>query len=222
MSFLKKLFGGKSKNVEPTTREFTEEEYNKDYELKEQGLENVLGKMHGIVGHAIIPFSIGGAVDMYYFTNHIKGTGFATMELLNPEGNGPKPNKIGTYELVAFTKLDYNDNQENQTQFNTIERRFCGIFTTIGNYSFQAVLNPKETIEVPNGTDENNCLILDNYIPENKTFKIGERSHHLLLCLEVFRTEMQFARENGSEKLLELLKAKGHYPYSDLDREPVA
>ncbi|MDR6966883.1 hypothetical protein J2X31_000883 [Flavobacterium arsenatis] len=221
MSFLKKLFGGKSKDVEPTTREFTEGEYNKDYELKEQGLENVLGKMHGIVGHAIIPFSIGGAVDMYYFTNHIKGTGFATMELINPEGNGPKPNKIGTYELVAFTKLHYNDNEENQTEFNTIERRFCGIFTTIANYSFQAVLNPKETIEVPNGTDENNCLILDNYIPENKTFKIGERSHHLLLCLEVFRSEMEFARKNGSEKLLELLKVKGYYPYSDLDRESV-
>lgn len=50
--------------------------------------------MHGIVGHAIIPFSIGGAVDMYYFTDHIKGTGFATMELLNPDGNGPKPNKL--------------------------------------------------------------------------------------------------------------------------------
>ena len=222
MSFLKKLFGRKSKKIEPTTREFTEEEYSKDYELKEQGLEKVLGKMHGIVGHAIIPFSIGGAVDMYYFTNHIKGTGFATMELLDPEGNGPKPNKIGTYELVAFTKLDYNDNEENQTQFNTIERRFCGIFTTIGNYSFQAVLNPKETIEVPNGTDENNCLILDNYIPENKTFKIGERNHHLLLCLEVFRSEMEFARNKGSEKLIELLKAKGYYPYSDLDREPVA
>ncbi|MCZ8198674.1 MAG: hypothetical protein O9267_13805 [Flavobacterium sp.] len=56
MSFLKKLFGGKSKEVEIPAREFTEDEYNKDYELKEKGLENVLGKMHGIVGHAIIPF----------------------------------------------------------------------------------------------------------------------------------------------------------------------
>jgi hypothetical protein len=52
-----------------------------------------------------------------------------------------KPNRIGTYELVGFTKLDYNDNEENQTEFNTIERRFCGIFTTIGNYSSQAILN---------------------------------------------------------------------------------
>ena len=222
MSFLKKLFGGKSKEIEVPAREFTDEEFERDYKLKEQGLENVLGAMHGIVGHAIIPFSIGGAVDMYYFTNGIKGTGFATMELLDPDGNGPKPNRIGTYELVAFTRLNYNDNEENPTEFNTIERRFCGIFTTIGNYSSQAVLNPFETIEVPNGTDENNCLILDKYAPEGKEFAIGDRTHHLLLCLEVFRSEMEFARKNGSGKLIELLKEKGFYPYSDLDRDPVA
>lgn len=222
MSFLKKLFGGKSKEIEVPAREFTDEEFERDYKLKEQGLENVLGAMHGIVGHAIIPFSIGGAVDMYYFTNGIKGTGFATMELLDPDGNGPKPNRIGTYELVAFTKLDYNDNEENPTEFNTIERRFCGIFTTIGNYSSQAVLNPFETIEVPNGTNENNCLILDIYAPDGKEFAIGDRKHHLLLCLEVFRSEMEFARKNGSSKLIELLKEKGFYPYSDLDRDPVA
>lgn len=221
MSFFKNLFGKKNNTVEITSREFTEEEYNKHYELKVQGLENVLGKVHGVVGHAIIPFSIGGAVDMYYFTDHSKGTGFATMELLDPDGNGPKQNRLGTYELVAFTKLSYNDNEENPTEFNKIERRFCGIFTTIGNYSSQAILNPFETIEVPNSTDENNCLILDHYKPENKEFIIGERNHHLLLCLEVFRSEMEFARNNGSAKLIELLKDKGFYPYSDLDRNPV-
>ena len=83
------------------------------------------------------------------------------------------------------------------------------------------ILNPNETIEVPNGTDENNCLILDNYRPHNKEFKIGKRSHHLLLCLEVFRSEMEFARKNGSGELINLLKEKGFYPYSDLNRKPV-
>ena len=92
--------------------DFTQEEYNIDYELKVQGLENVLGKMHNMVGHAIIPFGVGGSVDMYYFLNHIQGTSFATMELLDPEGNGPKPNRIGTYELVAFTKQPYNKSND--------------------------------------------------------------------------------------------------------------
>ena len=33
--------------------------------------------------------------------------------------------------------------------------------------------------------------------------------------------EMEFARKKGSEKLLNLLKESGYYPYSDIDRDPV-
>lgn len=216
MNFFKRLFGKKGK------KEFTEEEYEKDYELKSKGLEAVLGKMHGLVGHAIIPFAIGGAVDMYYFPNHIAGTGFATMELLDPDGKGPLKNRVGTYELVAFTRYDYDTDEEHQTPFHLIERAACGFLTAIGMYSSQAVLNPKETIEIPGGENEDNtCLVLDNYAPDGKEFIIGNRRHHLLLCLRVFRSEMEYARKNGSEQLLELLKEQGYYPYSDLDRDPV-
>ncbi len=221
MGFFKKLFGGKKEEPIPE-QEFSQEQYDRDYEEKAKGLEDVLGKMHGLVGHAIIPFSVGGAVDMYYFPSHIPGTGFATMELLDPDGNGPRPNRLGTYELVAFTKEPYNESQETQTAFNLIERRICGFFTTIGNFSSGAVLNPNETCEVPREGEENRCLVFDNYQPGNKEFWVGDRKHHLLLCLEIFRSEMEFARENGSPELFKLLKQKGFYPYSDLDREKVA
>lgn len=217
---LKKLFG-KKPEPQPVAQDFSDQEYERDYELKSKGLEAVLGKMHGMVGHAIIPFAVGGAVDMYYYPNHIPGTGFATMEFLDPDGNGPLPNRLGTYELVAFTKHTYSASEEETTPFNIIERRICGIFTTIGFYSFQAVLNPKETCEVPREGEDNLCLVFDLYAPNGKTLQIGDRSHHLLLCLEVFRSEMEYARENGSDALLALLKEAGHYPYSDLDREPV-
>lgn len=222
MSFLKKFFGRKKKEDELPPDKFSEEQHEKYYELKEQGLERVLGKMHDIVGHAIIPFELGGAVDMYYFPNGIPGTGFATMELLNPDGKGPQPNPFGTYELVAFTKLPYNSSDEEDTPFDLIERRFCGTFTSIGNYSTQAVLKPKDTCEVPRDDEGNRCLIFDNYLPENKEFMIGNSKHHLLLCLEIFRSEMEFARKNGGTTLIDLLKQSGHYPYSDLDRESVA
>jgi hypothetical protein len=220
MNFLKRLFGKANK---PTPRDFTEQEYELDYEQKTEGLENLLGKMHDLVGHAVIPFAIGGAVDMYYFPNHIKGTAFATMELLEPDGTGPLPNRLGTYELVAFTKYDYNNSEDTQAPFNQIERKICGFFTTIGFYSRQAILNPNETCEVPNGEgEENSCLIFDLYQPNNIVFKIGDRKHHLLLCMQVFRSEMEFSRANGGEELFKKLKAAGYYPYSDLDRKPVA
>lgn len=204
--------------------EFAEEEYNQHYESKQTSLEQILGPMHDLVGHAIIPFQVGGAVDMYYFPNGIKGTGFATMELIEPDGTGPKPNRIGTYELVAFTKIPIPPTEEEKEDhpFNKIERRMCGILTTTGLYSYEAVLNPGETCEVPGGEGEpNQCLMFDEYAPDGKSFEINGTKHCLLLCLEVFRSEMEYAMENGSTAVLKKLKEAGHYPYSDLDREPV-
>ena len=217
MNIFKKIFCKKKKE-----EEFTQEEWDNDYELKMKGLEYVLGKSHNMVGHAIIPFEIGGAVDMYYFPNGIKGTGFATMELLKPDGTGPIPNELGTYELVAFTKLDYIQDKEETNPFNIIERHICGILTGIGFYSFDAKLNPLDTCEMPQKEGEPNlCLIFDEYKPDGKEFKIGDRTHGLLLIIEVHRDEMEYAMNNGTGKLIEKLKEKGYYPYSDLDRESV-
>jgi hypothetical protein len=36
------------------------------------------------------------------------------------------------------------------------------------------------------------------------------------------KRRLGWARKDGGAKLLERLKAKGRYPYCDLDREPVA
>jgi len=208
----------------PGEPEFSDEEYERHYEAKQAALERILGRMHGFVGHAIIPFHLGGAVDMYYFPNGIPGTGLATMELIQPDGSGPKPNRVGTYELVAFTKHDKPPAEDESPDhpFHKIERRICGIFTATGFYSYDAVLNPGETCEVPGGEGEpNRCLILDEYAPDGHSFDIDGNEHCLLLLLEVFRSEMEYAMEHGSAVVLEKLKDEGHYPYSDLDREPV-
>ncbi len=219
MNFLKRLFQKKSKNK---PREFSNEDFERDYELKSLGLEKVLGPMHNLVGHSVIPFDLGGSVDLYYYLNHIPGTGFATMELLDPDGNGPLPNRYGTYELVAFTKESYSSGDDAANPFNIISNSICGILTTIGWYSRQAVLNPKETMEIPTVEGkENICIILDHYEPQGKKFTIGDRSHHLLLCMQVFKSEMDFARKNGSAALIEMMKTTSIYPYSDLDRAPV-
>ncbi|MBN2311420.1 MAG: suppressor of fused domain protein [Candidatus Hydrogenedentes bacterium] len=222
LNFLRNLF-----RKRPPKPEFTDEEYDRHYEAKQAALERILGPMHEMVGHAIIPFQVGGAVDMYYFPNGIPGTGFATMELIEPDGSGPKPNPIGTSELVAFTKLPIPDDHGSAGEdhpFNRIERRMCGILTGIGRYSFHAVLKPHDTCEVPldrEGSDMA-CLIFDQYTGAGGDFVIDGKQHCLLLCMEVFRSELEYARANRTASLIEKLRAGGHYPYSDLEREPVA
>ena len=200
---------------------FSGDDYDRHYELKRQGLERVLGPMYELVGHAIIPFQVGGAVDMYYFPKALEGTAFATMELIEPDGSGPQPSRIGTYELVAFTKHKITDDDDKEA-FNAIKRRICGIFTAVGRYSYHAQLNPLDTCEVPAGEgEENRCLIFDEYKRPGVEFEIGKSEHGLLLCIEIFRGEMEYAMQHGSRVLIDRLKAKGYYPYSDLYREPV-
>lgn len=200
--------------------EFTDEEHEQHFELKMEGMERVLGESYELVGHAFIPFDVGGAVDMYYFPNGIEGTGFATMELIYPDGYGPVKNSLGTYELVAFTR--HKISKEKDGDFSKIERRMCKVFTELGFYTKEACVEPCETCEVPQDEGEPNiCLIFDEYVPEGKQFKIGNKKHGLLLVIELFPEEMHYAMKNGGQKLLDLLKEKGYYPYSDMNRESV-
>lgn len=217
------LFG--KKDPEP---DYSEEEFTHHYEQKVESLENILGPMHELVGHAVLPFQIGGNVDLYYFPNFIDGTAFVTMELIQPDDSVPIPSKIGTYELIAFTKHKVSvekfqvSNPESDEPFQEIQRRVCAIFTVLGRYSAEAVLNPKETVEIPISRDSpNRYLVLEEFTVPKKDFIIGEKKHGLLLIIEVFRSEMDYARKNGADALLRLLRENGCYPYSDLDRDPV-
>jgi len=96
-----------------------------------------------------------------------------------------------------------------------------GIMTTMGNYSYQAVINPGETAEIPWEDEETSYLIFDEFDTKGVPFEIEGKKHCLLLCIEIIRSEMEYARKFGSRSLLTKLKEAGFYPYSDLDRKPV-
>ena len=190
------------------------------FEEKSQALPKVLGEQMPSVGHAIVGFNAGGTVDMYYFQPKEGGTLFATEELIRPTGEKSIRNENGYYELVALTKQSYQEVKIGEGPFGEMERRMCGIFTGVARFSYQAKLEPLETCEFPVEGEESRCLIFDSYKGASE-FVIEGESYGLLLIIEVFRQEMEYARKQGTRKLIELLKEKGHYPFSDLNREPV-
>jgi len=183
--------------------------------------EGILGKEHDMVSHALIPFAIGGALDLYYYPNGLPGTAIATKELSELPNQGPSNDVYRCYELVMFTRhaldLDAADNEG--TAFGQVHRRIHVILNHIARYSAQATLNPNETCEFPSDMPRvgGRCLIFDSYGQAEAPQDFG-----LLAIIEVFRSEMEYAREEGGANLLERLRAAGHYPYSDLDRRPVA
>src|SRR3990170_4449985 len=101
-------------------------------------------------------YEAGGPVHMYYFPQPNGSTAFATMQLLKPDGTGPMKSSIGTYELVAFTRHRVTKPKANAA-FELIENRIRAIFTTIGRYSTETILNPGDTAEVPMSESDRIC-----------------------------------------------------------------
>ena len=168
----------------------------------------------------IIPYAIGGGLDLYYFPNGIEGTAVATKELSEIPGEGSSNDVFDFYELVMFTRLpiSLDDAQNESTAFGQVHGSINAILNSIASYSAQATLNPHETCEFPEDFERigGKCLIFDAYGSDEDHSEFG-----LLLVMEIHRSEMDFARKNGGEKLIAKLKKAGVYPYSDMDRSAV-
>jgi hypothetical protein len=219
LSFLKKLFAAKK----PATGDQTAEMASQWYEQKSALMEGILGPEHDMVMHAIIPYAVGGGLDLYYFPGAIPGTGIATKELSEIPGEGSRNRIFDCYELAMFTRhsLDMDAAKSDDHPFGIAHRHINTILNFIARYSAQANLNPRETCEFPPDMDRvgGKCLIFDAYGDLAQT---AHGSFGILAIIEIFPSEMRYAREHGGEALLALMKEAGHYPYSDLDRSPVA
>jgi hypothetical protein len=193
------------------------------YDHKSALLEKTLGKQHDTVMHAIIPYAVGGCLDLYYYPNGIPGTAIATKELSEMPNQGSSNAIYRSYELVMFTRLPLalNEALNDQTPFGQIHSVINSILNHTARYSASAKLDPNETSEFSDemGAASGRCIIFDGYACHSDRLA---KNFGLLLLMQVFRSEMDFARECGGAELIKKLKAEGFYPYSDLDREPVA
>jgi hypothetical protein len=216
---LRSLFGKKD-NQGSDLDARAEEEW---YERKSKLMGDILGWEHDMVMHAIIPYALGGGLDLYYFPNGIAGTAVATKELSELPNEGSSNKRFSCYGLVMFTRrtLNLDDAKNKETAFGKAHANINIILNHMAPYSATASLNPNETCEFPAGMDlvGGKCLIFDDYGSHTEK---SVRRFGMLAVIEVFRSEMNFARTHGGAQLIAKLKSAGHYPYSDLDREPVA
>jgi hypothetical protein len=195
-------------------------------ENKSIGLEALLGKQYNIVGHNRLPFSNGGGLDLYYYPNG-NGYAVATKELIDVYGNGPSNRDYMAYEFCMFSnvKFDLDVAKDETTEMGKSHNMINRVLNSLARYSFEAQLNPKETMEFPsdfgNGIGDI-CLIFDSYKKEDRGLMIQNKEFGLMVAIVVHRSEMEFAQQNGTGKLIELLKDNRIYPYSNLSRPPLA
>jgi len=202
---------------------------DKAYEIKDKYIKSVLGKEHRLVSHSVIPFVIGGRLDLYYYPDYCNGTAIATKELTNYKFKKPKNHTYDAYELVMVTryKLDLDSTGHKNPPENTFaydHKYISRILSTVAVYSKHAKLNPYETMEFPEDFDEivgGKCLILDALSEpfcnqETKNRKLG-----LMLLMEIHRDEMEYAIQHRGENLINKLKDKGVYPFTGIHRPSV-
>jgi hypothetical protein len=213
---IKKLF-----QKAPATEESDDVVAREWYERKQKVMEQLMGKQHNIVMHAIIPYAVGGGLDLYYYPNGISGAGVATMEVSEYPDKGSSNAAYSCYELVMFTKhpLALDDAKKLETSFGKAHANINAILNSVAPFSATTTLNGNDTCEFPAEmrTVGGKYLIFHNYGPHGSS----KRGFGVLAVIEIFRSEMDFARRESGKELIQLLKDNGHFPYSDLERNPV-
>jgi len=214
------ISGGSSSPREASPEELAAmEAFDRD---KQKSLDEALEKMEDTVLHALIPFFIGGTLDLYLFRNFLPGTLYVTQELFTPDPKGrPKKSKAGWFELAAAYR---DDSDQTDAKGMTPSIRSAGrILNPIARYASMASLGPGETAEIPGDEGEpNTCIVFDRVDLGGKTLSASGEAFFLLLVIQIHPQELAFARAHKSAELFKRLKASGYYPYSDLDRPSVA
>tara|TARA_A100001391_G_scaffold203576_2_gene196367 strand:+ start:388 stop:1056 length:669 start_codon:yes stop_codon:yes gene_type:complete len=206
--------------------------YDEDiYDLKSLHFKSVLGEPHQTMLGALLGWDVGGPVDLWIYLNHIDATVFTTMQLVVPGSKEQKHNTLGMYELAAATRHFPNPVDEgnppkertNDTPYDKASLEIRSMLTMMARYSGMRALNPNETAEIPSDDpgEEATYMIFDTLIGNEHHLELSGEPYGILLVTRVFKSEIDYARKNGTQLLIEKLKAANVYPLSDLDREPV-
>lgn len=177
------------------------------WDARLRGLTQVLGRPQDKVFHAFFPFGYGGFADVLVFPKFIKGRTYVTADCTGPLSAQLK-SRLGQYELMMCTK-------------KPCEAAAFQI-KTLAQYTLQAKLQPGDTMEFKRSKGSTlRGLIFTHPGEKPLHFKFLGKNYGLLLCIGVTLDELRFAQEEGSDKLLPVLKSRGVFPYTDFTRKSV-
>lgn len=181
--------------------EATEDDWREIWDARADALAQVFGRSHDQLFHARIPFAFGGQADVMAFYHHVEGVVYVTAEL-----TGKPMASYADYELMICHRSpqDWGAN----------------VISRLAPYTQEAYIGAGESMDIDTATPADSrikALIFDTYA----TFVLFGEQYELRLCIGITRPELQFKMQHGPEKLLDLLKRRGVYPFTDLERDSV-
>ena len=173
----------------------------------QEKIEQILGKPENVVLHSPVPFQLGwdagGRADVYLYKNHIDGVVYVTGDLI---GQKQKNSDAGNFELMIAHKAE--------TEWGS------GLISSLSYYTLDSSINSGETMSIGNyALPENTvkAIIFDKYA----TFRIGLKKYGLMLIMGITEDELEWKKQNSGTKLIEKLKEKNIYPFTDLKRRSI-
>jgi len=180
----------------------TEDDWKEVWDARANALEKVFGPAHAQVFHAAHPFALGGQADVMAFLHHLKGVVYVTAEL-----TGRPESCYADYELMICHRSpkDWGPN----------------VISRLAPYTQQAYIGAGESMDIDSVTPAESrikAFLFDTY----GQFSLFAQENELRLCIGITKTELQFRKLHGPERLLEELKRQSIYPFTDLERDSVS
>ena len=125
-----------------------DEEFHRE---KDEVLELVLGHEHDRVMHALIPFAVGGGLDLYFYPNYHAGTVVVTKELSQLH-DAISNDSFERVEIAVSSRLQPGNliSDEDDSELRLINKLLNGM----AHYVSERALNIGDTIEMPEGLEE--------------------------------------------------------------------
>ena len=179
-------------------------QYTEAWELRREALTSLLGPADPTVLTSARPIYLGGFADVMTFRHFVPGLTYVTGGLTGVSAVDQKRNAAGRgYELMICTPRE--------------ERWAANLISKLARYTLDAALNPSETMDCPilPGSTLKALLFAS---PGKGPFAFGGEEHDLLLCIGITPGELKVCRTIGSAEVLEDLKAKNVFPWTDTGR----
>jgi hypothetical protein len=185
-----------------------EDEWERIWDARIAALTPILGKPVDSVYHATVPLSLGGFADVLKFPKYIPGVTYVTAELTGGEAGQP-PNALGNYELMICVRKELP--------------RAADLISRLARYTCETKLEPGETMDLPDFFSGSviKALLFTHPGDHPLKFKLLDRWCGALVCIGITADELEFKETHGPDALLELLKKRDVFPYTELQRESV-
>jgi len=178
-----------------------DDDWEEVWNARTTALEKVFGSGHDNVYHAPHAFSLGGNADVIAFEHAMDGVVYVTADL-----TGKPDASYADYELMICHRArdDWGPN----------------VIGRLAEYTQEAYIDAGESMDIDQATPPESqikAFLFDTY----GTFTLFGNDNQLRLCIGITKPELQYKLKHGADKLLELLKRDGVYPFTDLDRDSV-